>query len=59
MKVKQLIEQLQKCNYNSEVIVLCCDDNPINGDGIDINRVFEITFVDKDETIVYIDSTAD
>ena len=59
MKLKQLIEQLQKCNYNSEVIVLCCDDNPINGDGVDINQIFQITFADKSETIVYIDSTAD
>lgn len=59
MRVKTLIEHLQKCNPESEVIVLCCDDNPINGDGIDINQIFQITFADKSETtIVYIDSTA-
>lgn len=59
MRVKTLIEQLQKCNPESEVIVLTCDDNPINGDGIGINQIFQITFADKSETtIVYIDSTA-
>lgn len=59
MKVKRLIEQLQKLDPESEVIVLCCDDNPINGDGVDINRVFEITYADKNESVVYIDSTVD
>lgn len=59
MKVKRLIEQLQKCDPKSEVIVLCCDDNPINGDGVDINRVFEIAFVDGDIKSAYIDCTAD
>lgn len=59
MKVKRLIEQLQKLNPESEVIVLCCDDNPINGEGVDINQIFQIFFADKGEKIVYIDCTAD
>lgn len=59
MRVKTLIEQLQKCNPESEVIVLCCDDNPLNGDGIDINRVLAINYVESGIETVYIDSTAD
>lgn len=59
MRVKTLIEQLQKCNPESEVIVLCCDDNPLNGDGIDINRVLAINYAESDIETVYIDSTAD
>lgn len=59
MRVKALIEQLQKCNPESEVIVLCCDDNPLNGDGIDINRVLAINYVESGIETVYIDSTAD
>lgn len=59
MRVKTLIEQLQKCNPESEVIVLCCDDNPLNGDGIDINRVLAINFAESGIETVYIDSTAD
>lgn len=59
MRVKTLIEQLQKCNPESEVIVLCCDDNPLNGDGIDINRVLVINYAESGVETVYIDSTAD
>ena len=59
MRVKTLIEQLQKCNPESEVIVLCCDDNPLNGDGIDINRILAINYVESGIETVYIDSTAD
>ncbi|MGN1090083.1 MAG: hypothetical protein ACI4Q6_06735 [Huintestinicola sp.] len=59
MRVKQLIEQLQKCDPNSEVIVLCCDDNPLNGDGIDIKRVLAIDYVESGVETVYIDSTVD
>ena len=59
MRVKTLIEQLQKCNPESEVIVLCCDDDPLNGDGIDINRVLAINYVESGIETVYIDSTAD
>ena len=59
MRVKTLIEQLQKCNPESEVIVLCCDDNPLNGDGIAINRVLAINYVESGIETVYIDSTAD
>lgn len=59
MRVKTLIEQLQKCNPESEVIVLCCDDNPLNGDGIDINRVLAINYAESGIETVYIDSTAD
>lgn len=59
MRVKTLIEQLQKCNPESEVIVLCCDDNPLNGDGIDINRVLVINYAESGAETVYIDSTAD
>ena len=59
MRVKQLIEQLEKCNPESEVIVLTCDDNPLNGDGIDINRVLAINYVERAVETVYIDSTVD
>lgn len=59
MRVKTLIEQLQKCNPESEVIVLCCDDNPLNGDGIDINRILAINYAESGIETVYIDSTAD
>lgn len=59
MRVKSLIEQLQKCNPEAEVLGLCCDDNPLNGDGFDINRIFEIIYADKNETTVYIDGTVD
>lgn len=57
MRVKQLIEQLQKCDPEAEVLGLCCDDNPFNGDGFDIKRVYEIKYADQNETAVYIDGT--
>lgn len=57
MRVKQLIEALNKCDLDAEVLGLCCDDNPLNGEGFDINRIFEIKYADKNETVVYINGT--
>ena len=59
MRVKTLIQQLQKCDPEAEVLCLCCDDNPLNGDGFDINRVFSIIYTDENETTVYIDGTVE
>ncbi len=59
MRVKQLIEQLQRYDPEAEVLGLCCDDNPLAGDGFEIRRSIEINYSDKSEAIVYIDGTAD
>ena len=57
MRARQLIEQLKKCDPEAEVMLLCCDDDPLNGEGFDINRVYEIRYADKSESIVYVDGT--
>lgn len=59
MRVKQLVEVLNKCDPDAEVLGLCCDDNPLNGEGFGVNHIFEIRYADKNETVVYIDGTAD
>lgn len=57
MRVKQLIEQLQKCDPEAAVMLLCCDDNPLDGEGFDVKMVYEIKYADANETIVYVDGT--
>ena len=57
MRVKQLIERLQKCDLEAEVMLLCCDDNPLDGEGFDVKRVYEIKYADENETTVYVDGT--
>lgn len=60
MKVYELIEQLLKLNQTAEVRCLCCDDNPLNGDGIEIKGAYEIKgHSDKEINGVYIDGTVD
>lgn len=64
MTVVKLIGLLQvladKGHGGDKVQLLCCDDNPINGDGVDIKGVYAITgHPDKGVDGVYIDGTYD
>lgn len=60
MKVHELITALSKCDASAEVRLLCCDDNPINGDGIEVKGAYEIkNHPDSEVNGVYIDGTVD
>ena len=60
MKVYELIAELSKCSADAEVFALCCDDNPINGEGIEIKGAYEIkNHPDIKVNGVYIDGTVD
>ena len=58
--IKQLTAISEKGYGSDEVKLLCCDDNPINGDGIQINGAYVIyNHPDKGVDGVYIDGTID
>ena len=58
MRVKELIEALEKCDPEAEIRILTCDDNPINEEYIDfINGIIIIETEPKSNlSAVYIDS---
>lgn len=60
-KLIDLLTALYDKGYDDdEVQVLCCDDNPINGEYFDIKGVYAITgHPDKGVDGVYIDGTVD
>lgn len=56
--IKQLTALFEKGFGKQEVNLLCCDDNPIKGDGIPIKGVYVIiNHPDKNVDGVYIDGT--
>lgn len=56
--IKQLTDLSNKGYGSMEVAVLCCDDNPINGDGSLINGAYAVVgHPDKGVDGVYIDGT--
>ncbi len=57
--IKQLTELADKGCGDMEVRLLCCDDDPINNDGIPINGTYVI-LGHPDESVdgVYIEGTA-
>ena len=62
MTVKKLIDKLLEISdagfSDEEVKMLCCDDNPIQGEYVDINNVYLITrHGDKNVNGVYLDGT--
>lgn len=61
IKLIGLLSDLAEKGYGDyNVQSLCCDDNPINGEGIDIKGVYAITgHPDKGVDGVYIDATYD
>jgi len=46
MKVKELIRKLQDFDQEKEVIILYCDENPLEDAGRGINKIFEINGID-------------
>lgn len=55
MKVKEMIEQLQKCNENAEVYILTEGNNPLDtGSSIEISNIYCIMNLAKAEHEVYI-----
>lgn len=56
--IKRLTDLSDQGFGNMEVALLCCDDNPINGDGSLINGAYAIVgHPDKGVDGVYIDGT--
>lgn len=56
MKVKELIEQLQKCDAESDVFVLFDRDNPLEDEGFPVLRVLTINFPSSGEVCTFINS---
>lgn len=58
--IKQLTELSDKGFGGMEVTILCCDDNPINGESAPIKGAYAILgHPDKNVDGVYIDGTVD
>lgn len=57
--IKQLTALADKGCGDMEARLLCCDDNPINGDGVPVYGAYAILgHPDKNVDGVYIDGTA-
>lgn len=54
MKVKELIRKLQDFDQEKEVIILYCDENPLEDAGRGINKIFEINGIDENTDCVWI-----
>lgn len=57
MKVKELIEILNRCDGDSEVYVNFNTDNPIEEEQYPIQRVYAVTYPSIGETTIYINAS--
>lgn len=57
MKVKELIEILNRCDGDSEVYVNFNSDNPIEEERCPIQRVYAVTYPSIGETATYINAS--
>ena len=57
MKVKELIEILNRCDGDSEVYVNFDTDNPIEEEQYPIQRVYTVTYPSTGEITTYINAS--
>lgn len=54
MKVKELIEELQRYSLDEDIYIISIDENPIDGDGWGIKEVYAVQSQRDDIRGVYI-----